>query len=185
MERDPRYNTVKIMIEGGHVTEFRQIFDKEYIPKTTVATDMGTNYKRLVRLIDDVTQFKVGDIVTVAGFFDVDTRVLFNLIANQIGSDKKPKKKERDPRYNTVKILIEGGHLAELKQIFANIPKTIVAADMGENQYKRLVRSVKDVTRLFVSDIVTLASFFEVDKRAIFNLVANQIDNKKKARRKR
>src|SRR4051812_32978304 len=118
MERDPRYNTVKIMIEGGHVTDFRQIFDKGYIPRTTVATDMGTNYKRLVRLIDDVTQFKVSNIVMLAGFFKVDTHILFNLIANQIGNDKKFKKKERDPRYNTVKILIDGKHLTDFRQIF-------------------------------------------------------------------
>lgn len=92
MVKDPRYKTVKILIEGGHLSEFRQIF--ESIPKTIVAQDMGTNYKRLVRLADEVTQFKVDDLVTLAAFFDVDMMAIFKLVSQQINNDKKARRKK-------------------------------------------------------------------------------------------
>ena len=92
MVKDPRYKTVKILIEGGHLSEFRQIF--ENIPKTTVAQDMGTNYKRLVRLAEEVTQFKVEDLVTLATFFDVDKMAMFKLVSQQIDNDKKVRRKK-------------------------------------------------------------------------------------------
>lgn len=92
MDKDPRYKTVKILIEGGHVSELRQVF--ENIPKTTVSSDIGTNYKRFVRLIDEVGQLKVQDITTIAAVFDVDKRSIFNLVANQIDNDKKARRKK-------------------------------------------------------------------------------------------
>lgn len=81
MAKDRRYKTVKILIETGTITEFREIFDN--IPKTIVAADMGTNYKRLLRLINDVEQFKVGDLLMLARFFDVDNMAFLKLVVAQ------------------------------------------------------------------------------------------------------
>lgn len=89
MAKDRRYKTVKVLIETGTITEFREIFDN--IPKTTVAADMGTNYKRLLRLTNDVDQFKIADLFTLARFFEVEKLTLLKLVVNQ--SENAAKKK--------------------------------------------------------------------------------------------
>lgn len=91
MAKDKRYKTVKHLIESGHIHEFREIFDT--IPKTVVAEDMGTNYKRLLRLVENVDQFKVGELYSLAGMFDVDRLAIMKLVIkqseNKLGTKKK------------------------------------------------------------------------------------------------
>lgn len=91
MAKDKRYKTVKHLIESGHITEFREIFDT--IPKTIVATDLGTNYKRLLRLVENVDQFKVSDLYSLADMFDVDRLAIMKLVVKQSDSDGKKKKR--------------------------------------------------------------------------------------------
>lgn len=91
MAKDKRYKTVKHLIEGGHITEFREIFDT--IPKTIVAADMGTNYKRLLRLIENVDQFKVADLYTISRFLDVEKALIFKLVIKQSENSKGVKRK--------------------------------------------------------------------------------------------
>jgi hypothetical protein len=92
MPKDSRYKTVKFLIEGGHVTEFRYIF--EHIPKTVVAKDMGTNYKRLVRLAKDVNDFKVKELTILAFYFDVNFIAICKLIDQQMTNEKKRRAKK-------------------------------------------------------------------------------------------
>jgi hypothetical protein len=82
MGKDRRYNTVKLLIETGHITEFSQIF--EHIPKSVVANDLGTNYNRLVRLITHTEQFTLEELVTLSNFFDVDSKAIVDLAFNQL-----------------------------------------------------------------------------------------------------
>jgi hypothetical protein len=91
MEKDRRYKTVKIMIEGGHLTEFSQIFD--YIPKSVVANDLGTNYNRLIRLIEHVEQFTLKELFTLSSFCDLDSKLVLDLVYNQYANERKAKKK--------------------------------------------------------------------------------------------
>ena len=91
MEKDRRYKTVKIMIEGGHLTEFNQIFD--YIPKSVVANDLGTNYNRLIRLIEHVEQFTLKELFTLSSFCDLDSKLILDLVYNQYANERKAKKK--------------------------------------------------------------------------------------------
>lgn len=92
MAKDKRYKTVKHLIESGHITEFREIFDT--IPKTIVATDMGTNYKRLLRLVENVDQFKVADLYSLAGMFEVDRLVFMKLVIRQSETEGGKRKKK-------------------------------------------------------------------------------------------
>lgn len=91
MAKDKRYRTVKHLIESGHITEFREIFDT--IPKTVVAEDMGTNYKRLLRLVENVDQFKVADLYSLAGMFEVDKLAIMKLVIKQSENKVAAKKK--------------------------------------------------------------------------------------------
>lgn len=78
---EARSKTVKILIEGGHVTEFAQIFD--HIAKTAVAEDLGIHFNRMKRLIANVNDIKVNDIYLFGGYFDVDPGLIFALIKHQ------------------------------------------------------------------------------------------------------
>jgi hypothetical protein len=94
MEKDHRYKTVKVMIEAGHVTEFKQVFD--HIPKSVVARDLGTNNNRMTRMITHVEQFNFLEVFKISGLIDIDFRILLNLVATQFlnsMNDKKNKKK--------------------------------------------------------------------------------------------
>lgn len=82
MGKDRRYNTVKLLIEAGHITEFSHIFD--HIPKSVVATDLGTNYNRLARLITHTEHFTLEELVTLSNFFDVDSKTMVDLAFNQL-----------------------------------------------------------------------------------------------------
>jgi hypothetical protein len=82
MGKDRRYNTVKLLIEAGHITEFSQIFD--HIPRSVVANDLGTNYNRLARLIMHTEHFTLEELVTLSNFFDVDSKTIVDLAFNQL-----------------------------------------------------------------------------------------------------
>ena len=92
MAKDKRTKTVKILIEGGHVTEFKEVFD--HIPKTAVADELGIHFNRMSRMINNVNDIKVNDIFLFSGYFDIDAKVLFGLIYNQRAA-KKPVSKAR------------------------------------------------------------------------------------------
>lgn len=81
MGKDRRYNTVKLLIETGHITEFSTIF--EHIPKSIVANDLGTNYNRLARLITHTEQFTLEELVTLSSFFEVDSKIIVHLALDQ------------------------------------------------------------------------------------------------------
>ena len=80
------------MIEGGHLTEFIQIFD--YIPKSVVANDLGTNYNRLIRLIEHVEQFTLKELFTLSDFCNLENKLILDLVYNQYANERKAKKKK-------------------------------------------------------------------------------------------
>mgnify|MGYP003576361465 FL=1 len=82
MGKDRRYNTVKLLIEAGHITEFSHIFD--HIPRSVVANDLGTNYNRLARLITHTEHFTLEELVTLSNFFDVDSKTMVDLAFHQL-----------------------------------------------------------------------------------------------------
>lgn len=91
MVKDKRFKTVKILIEIGNVTSFKDIF--EHIPKTTVADELGIHFNRMSRMIDNVNDIKVNDVFLLSGYFEVDAKVIFELIYNQRGHGKPKKAK--------------------------------------------------------------------------------------------
>lgn len=93
MVKDKRHKTVKILIETGNVTTFADIF--EHIPKTTVADDLGIHFNRMARMISNVNDIKVNDIFLFSGYFEIDAKVLFELIYNQKSIKKGATKPKR------------------------------------------------------------------------------------------
>lgn len=92
MVKDKRHKTVKILIEGGHVSEFREIF--EHIPKTTVADELGIHFNRFNNLIDKPADMKVSDLFLLSGYFEIEGQKMFQLINNQVSNSRKGTKKK-------------------------------------------------------------------------------------------
>ena len=89
MAKDHRYKTVKVLIESQIITEFNQIF--LYIPKSVVADDMGINYSRFVKLIQQVELFRLKELIIMSGFFEVDGKAFIELAHSQYVTDKRVK----------------------------------------------------------------------------------------------
>ena len=93
MVKDKRHKTVKILIEGGHVNEFREIF--EHIPKTTVADELGIHFNRFNNFIDKPAEMKVSDLFLLSSYFEIEGQKMFGLINNQVSSARKGTAKKK------------------------------------------------------------------------------------------
>lgn len=62
--RDPRYDTIKGLLQAGAITRFTDIF--AWIPATVVAKDLHTNGTRMKRMIKNPEEFQVKDINAIA-----------------------------------------------------------------------------------------------------------------------
>jgi|ADGO01.1.fsa_nt_gi hypothetical protein len=93
MVKDKRHKTVKILIEGGHVTQFREIF--EHIPKTTVAEQLGIHFNRFNNFIDHPAEMKVSDLFLLSAYFEIEGQKMFELINNQVSSIRKGTAKKK------------------------------------------------------------------------------------------
>ena len=91
MEKDKRYKTVKLLIENGHITVLSQIF--EYVPVSKVASDLGTNYNRLKRLVEHVDQFVVRDLYTLGNFLEIERKKILELMDAQYDVDRNNHRK--------------------------------------------------------------------------------------------
>lgn len=87
MAQDKRYNTVRILIEGGHVTGFAGIF--EVIPLSVVALDFGSNYVRFKRLVNNPSRFRLKDIFILASIFGISEMAMIDLIIATIKNKRK------------------------------------------------------------------------------------------------
>jgi hypothetical protein len=89
MAKDKRYTTAKNLITAGYIKSFREIFDT--IPKSVVARDLGVNSMRFNKLIKHVDRFSLKDLFLIASFFEVEERVMIDLIYQQYLIDKESK----------------------------------------------------------------------------------------------
>lgn len=70
------------MIESGYIKEFVQIFD--HIPKTVIKDELGTNNDRITRLISNVREFSLGEILTISQLLETDFRKIIAIACTQI-----------------------------------------------------------------------------------------------------
>ncbi|HEY8387272.1 MAG TPA: hypothetical protein VIK74_01645 [Parasegetibacter sp.] len=92
MAKDPRYKTVKIMLETGNISQFSEIFD--IIPRSIVSADIGMNYTRFVNRLKKPELFILKELLTIAHYIGVDKKLIVDLIMNDISS-RKPVRKPR------------------------------------------------------------------------------------------
>lgn len=90
-QKDLRYTTLKMLIEGGTVAAFRDMF--KYIPKSVVYTSLGTNNVRFNKMLKQVDHFQLRELTLLASLIDVDPKLIIDLVYNQYLIDKEQKKK--------------------------------------------------------------------------------------------
>jgi hypothetical protein len=81
MAKDVRYKTVQEMIRARGIKTFSEIF--EQIPRSIVATDMGTNNNRMRDLIKYPLQLKLLEVDKLAALFGCTPDQLIRLIRAQ------------------------------------------------------------------------------------------------------
>lgn len=78
---DKRYDTIKILIESGHIQSIRDIF--QFIPKTTVYRDLGVNFNRFDRAIRDPSIFRLAELRELAELFGIDAKKMIDMAYEQ------------------------------------------------------------------------------------------------------
>jgi hypothetical protein len=84
---DKRYESIKFMIETGHITEFKQIFN--YIPKSLLGKHLHTNNPRMTRLVTEVDDLTVQEIVSISTLFNVAYDKITHIVFTQYLKDRK------------------------------------------------------------------------------------------------
>lgn len=84
-----------------------------------------------------------------------------------------------DPRYIAAKRMVEKGDITSFNQLFAIIPKSIVAADMG-TQNVRFTSLMNHIEKFTLQELFLLGSFFELSEHDIVKLALNQYMEQKR-----
>lgn len=89
MPKDNRYKAVKQLLEAGGIKTLPEIFD--FIPRKVVYLDMGINYQRFKRLVDNPYLFTIEELATIGSLFGVETRLIIDITLASRSAVKKPK----------------------------------------------------------------------------------------------
>lgn len=81
-------------------------------------------------------------------------------------------KKEKDPRYEIVRVMLKKKRITTLQQIFKYIPLTVVARDLHKNNNNfRLL--IEKPGKLKLDEVFRLAELFEIDRKKLLALIAS------------
>ncbi len=87
--KDPRYDTVRGLLEAGAIKKFSDIFD--WIPKTIVRVDIRTNSKRINKLAENPAGFTLNEIYEIASLIGFDHKKLLMMAAEEVDSIENSK----------------------------------------------------------------------------------------------
>lgn len=92
MNKDPRYDAVRVLFNAGSIKSIRDVF--QFIPKTTVYKDLGINFNRFDRAIVDPSIFRMQELIELADLFGVDQIKFIYMAYEQAMTVKKIPGKE-------------------------------------------------------------------------------------------
>lgn len=92
MVKDKRYKIVQKLIRSGDVKLLTDIF--EVIPVTTVAVALGSNWDQLTKRINQPGIFRMSEIMAMAAYFEVDERIMLEIVFSQLLFNQGKKKKQ-------------------------------------------------------------------------------------------
>jgi hypothetical protein len=93
MSKDPRYRNVKALVQSKSVKTLDEIFIKDMHKKSVVAADLKLSTPRWDKKMEDVTQFRISEIVKLSQLFELELIEMLELIANQYAIQQKRKTK--------------------------------------------------------------------------------------------
>ncbi|SHL96334.1 hypothetical protein [Chitinophaga sp. CF418] len=83
------YETIKILIEAGHIKQFDQIFDT--VSRTNMAKDLGMNYQTFIYRLKRPVAFTLEQLIAIANLIGVERLVIIELVLKQVDAKKKGK----------------------------------------------------------------------------------------------
>jgi len=83
------YETIKVLIEAGHIKQFEQIFDT--VSRTNMAKDLGMNYQTFIYRLNRPVAFTLEQLFAIAKLIGVERRIIIDLVINQVDSKKRGK----------------------------------------------------------------------------------------------
>ncbi len=90
----------------------------------------------------------------------------------------------RDKRYGVLKVMIETGNISSFPEIFTVVPRSVIASDLGIN-YNRFLEKLKNLQDFTFRDILTLASFLNIDNQILVNIILSDINKTKGSKKKK
>ena len=81
--------------------------------------------------------------------------------------------KERTQKKDSIKLLVQAGHIRTVKDIFDYTPPTPAAKHLGTS-YARLLKLIVKVELFRVNELFRLGQFYGIDEDAMLKLLMNQ-----------
>src|SRR6185312_1339527 len=81
-KQDPRYSLIRPMLADGKIQTFTDAF--EFIKKSVVARDIGKKVERFTELMNDVDDFRVGELRMMAKLLHLTLDEMLRLIAREV-----------------------------------------------------------------------------------------------------
>jgi len=76
----------------------------------------------------------------------------------------------KDRRYTTARHLIVDGHTKSFRDIFNDIPKSVVARDLGINNV-RFSKLINNVELFVLGELYRIAGLIEIERKALLDLI--------------
>lgn len=86
--KDPRYQTLKGLLNAGAIKQFTDIFT--WIPPTVVAKDFGTNNARMKKMVADPSLWQLSELYQLAEWIEYDPKKLALMAVDQVEKMKSP-----------------------------------------------------------------------------------------------
>jgi hypothetical protein len=83
------YETIKVLVEAGHIKQFDQIFDT--VSRTNMAKDLGMNYQTFIYRLNRPIAFTLEQLIAIANLIGIERRVIIDLVIKQVDAKKKGK----------------------------------------------------------------------------------------------
>ncbi|HEV3325684.1 MAG TPA: hypothetical protein VG052_08755 [Puia sp.] len=93
MKKDLRYDIISPMYEAGKIESLLDIF--KYIPKSVVAGDLGKKVDRFNRLMNNVEDFRIAELIMIGTLCDLDLSQMFKLLETEYLQQQRIQREEK------------------------------------------------------------------------------------------
>lgn len=180
--RDERYQSIKPLFLKNIIQTFQDIFT--IVPKSVVASDLGKENDRFMELTNKVGAFTVQEIVLIGNFSNLTLSEMFTLLGKEYPVPVLPVMKNKDIRYEIVRMNFDKQRVHTFGDIFNSIPISRVAKDIRKNR-SRLAKAIKtQIKNLPLEPLVTIGILCNLTVDETLRLVEAQYQQQKQTQKK-